>query len=588
MTLQLGMVRPGSTIVIPFHTFTSDDPTASVAIADFVLADIGIYKDLSTDERASTTGVVLLDTNGIDLDGAVGIGGFSIDLSSDATAGFYSAGSHYHVTVGPVTIDLATVNFVAATFSIGFSDAMINTTVASATSDTQFILTDGPAEADVLIGCPILIQALAGAAGVGIQIGYCSDYIVTTKEVFLEADPGGGTVTAADHIAIYLPSNVRAWRNELVPAPATTGVPDVNTTEFLDTPVVLSNGLPDTNVENWLGAIVTAAAAGVPNVNTTTFLNVAVAAATASGEINANVTEFAETAVVLSNGLPDVNVENWLGTIVTAALAGRPDVNTAAFLNTAVVLSNGLPDTNVENWLGTIVTAALAGRPDINVAALDNNTNAAAVLSDSLQDGVIGTADSGTTTSITDAARTEADDRFNGWELIITSGLSAGQSRLVTDFANTGGVITFAPAVTVNLDTETYVLKPRPGVDVQSWLGTESAMVAPNALVGGTMDSNISQWDSAAIATPTVAGVPEVDITHVEGATTLPELGVGVPSITPGIAEALMLLYMALRNKLVVQTSGTDALEIHNDADTLITKKLITDDGDDYTEAKMS
>ncbi len=205
MALNLGMVRPGSTILIPFHTFTSDDPSESVAIADFVLADIGIYKGTSMDERASTTGVVLLDTDGIDIDGVVGIGGFSIDLSSNATAGFYSAGSHYYVTVGPVTIDGATVNFVAATFSIGFPDAIINTTVASATSDTQFILTDGPAEADVLIGCPILIQAIAAAVGVGIQIGYCSDYIVTTKEVFLAVDPGGGTVTAGDHVAISMP-----------------------------------------------------------------------------------------------------------------------------------------------------------------------------------------------------------------------------------------------------------------------------------------------------------------------------------------------------------------------------------------------
>ena len=204
MTLNLGMVRPGSTILVPFHTFTSDDPTASVAIADFVLADIGIYKALSMDERASTTGVVLLETDGIDLDGAVGIGGFSIDLSSNATAGFYASGSHYYVTVGPVTIDGATVNFVAATFSIGFPDAVINTTVASATSDTQFILTDGPAEADVLIGCPILIQAVASAAGVGIQMGHISDYIVTTKEVFLSIDPGGGTVTAVDHVSIFM------------------------------------------------------------------------------------------------------------------------------------------------------------------------------------------------------------------------------------------------------------------------------------------------------------------------------------------------------------------------------------------------
>jgi len=181
MALNLGMVRPGSTILIPFHTFTSDDPSASVAIADFVLADIGIYKATSMTERVSTTGVVLLDTDGIDLDAAVGIGGFSIDLSSNATAGFYSAGSHYYVTVGPVTIDGATVNFVAATFSIGFHDAIINTTIASATSDTQFILTDGPAEADVLIGCPILIQAIASASGIGIQVGYCSGKLKRDK-----------------------------------------------------------------------------------------------------------------------------------------------------------------------------------------------------------------------------------------------------------------------------------------------------------------------------------------------------------------------------------------------------------------------
>ena len=48
-----------------------------------------------------------------------------------------------------------------------------------------------------------------------------------------------------------------------------------------------------------------------------------------------------------------------------------------------------------------------------------------------------------------------------------------------------------------------------------------------------------------------------------------------------------MPLYMALRNKLDVATSGTDALEIHSDDGTLIAKKLLTDSGGDYSEAKM-
>ena len=70
--------------------------------------------------------------------------------------------------------------------------------------------------------------------------------------------------------------------------------------------------------------------------------------------------------------------------------------------------------------------------------------------------------------------------------------------------------------------------------------------------------------------------------------TAISELGVGVPTATPTLRTGLMLLYMALRNKLDVQTSGTDALEIHNNAGTLITQKLLTDDGSDYSEAKMT
>jgi len=69
--------------------------------------------------------------------------------------------------------------------------------------------------------------------------------------------------------------------------------------------------------------------------------------------------------------------------------------------------------------------------------------------------------------------------------------------------------------------------------------------------------------------------------------TAISELGVGAPSATPGTRDALMLLYMALRNKTVVQTSGTDALEIYNDAGTKIASKALTDDGSDYTEAEM-
>jgi len=69
--------------------------------------------------------------------------------------------------------------------------------------------------------------------------------------------------------------------------------------------------------------------------------------------------------------------------------------------------------------------------------------------------------------------------------------------------------------------------------------------------------------------------------------TVISELGVAAPTATPTLRTGLMLLYMVLRNKLVVQTSGTDAIEVYNNAGTLIASKLITDDGSDYTEAEM-
>ena len=68
----------------------------------------------------------------------------------------------------------------------------------------------------------------------------------------------------------------------------------------------------------------------------------------------------------------------------------------------------------------------------------------------------------------------------------------------------------------------------------------------------------------------------------------IPELGVATPAITPSIRTSLMLLYMSLRNKVVVETSGgIDYLKIHNNAGSSITSKGLLDDSFDYTESGM-
>ena len=213
MAENLGMVRPGSTIQIPFNTFDSNDPSASVAIAAFVAGDIEVYKDGVATTRASVSGYTLLDTDGIDFDSHVGIGGISIDLSDNDTAGFWAAGSRYFVMIGPTTVDAGVVNFIAATFEIGYPDALLNTTIASLTSATQFILTDGPAEADVLIGCPVILHDVASK--VQFAFGVISDYIVTTKEVFLAATPVGFTPVATDNVSILIPTDIHSVKGTI-------------------------------------------------------------------------------------------------------------------------------------------------------------------------------------------------------------------------------------------------------------------------------------------------------------------------------------------------------------------------------------
>lgn len=199
--LNLGTVKPGSTIYIPFDTFAGATG-ASITMTGLAVGDILIYKNGSVTQRASTTGFTLLDTDGIDFDALTGIHGFSIDLSSNATADFYTAGADYFVVISTITIDSQVVSFVAARFRIGYPDAILDTTIATLASQTSFTLTAGPAEDDALNGCIVCIHDIASAVQLGFAI--IADYTGSTKTVTLLA---GVTFTAAagDNISIFTP-----------------------------------------------------------------------------------------------------------------------------------------------------------------------------------------------------------------------------------------------------------------------------------------------------------------------------------------------------------------------------------------------
>lgn len=205
--IDLGIKKPGSTIKIPFATYSSDDPSASVTITGLAVTDIEVYKDLGTTQRASDSGYALIDTDGIDIDGVTGIHAFTIDLSDNTTAGFWAAGSHYTVVVASITVDGATINFIPVTFEIGYPDAILNTTIATLSSQTSFTLAAGPADDDALNGCVLLAHDVA--SGVQICLGVISDYIGSSLTVTLAADPGIFTMAATDNIAIFPPVNTK-------------------------------------------------------------------------------------------------------------------------------------------------------------------------------------------------------------------------------------------------------------------------------------------------------------------------------------------------------------------------------------------
>ena len=158
----LGDFTTSNTVYVYFNTFDSNDPSASVTLTGLAVTDIEIYKDGSTTQRSSDAGYTLLDTDGIDFDTITGIHGFSIDLSDNTDAGFYAAGSEYVVVVSSVTVDAATVNFIAASFSIERSGGVLAlakgaTGFAAIDTVVDAVLVDTEAAAPVLTDTEALL-----------------------------------------------------------------------------------------------------------------------------------------------------------------------------------------------------------------------------------------------------------------------------------------------------------------------------------------------------------------------------------------------------------------------------------------------
>lgn len=113
-----------------------------------------------------------------------------------------------------------------------------------------------------------------------------------------------------------------------------------------------------------------------------------------------------------------------------------------------------------------------------------------------------GVTDSGSTTTMTDAARTEADvDYWKGSVIVFTSGGVAGQSRLITAFNPASDTITFAPATSQGVTAAVnYEIHPAGRTDLHFWLGIQA-----NALISGKVDASAQEIAAGAINAAAIA-----------------------------------------------------------------------------------
>jgi hypothetical protein len=405
--IDLGTVRPGTTIRIPYSTFAGSTG-ASVTQTGLATSDVQIYKDGGTTQRASTAGFTVTT----DFDTSTGLQLIAIDLADNTTAGFYAAGSEYLIAVADVTVDSQTVRFWLARFSIGYPDAVLNTTVATLASQTSFTLTAGSADNSAYIGCPVILHDVASA--VQMEIGFVSAYTGSTKTVTLAADPGIFTVAAGDNVSIMMPANVRAFGGTLVTAR------DIGASVLLSSgtgtgQVSLSSGLVTLAALTHTGAVIPTVTTltNLPAI-TTDWLTGSGVAASAVTKVQAGLAT--PTNITAATGVTVSTNNDKTGYSLTAGTGlGNQTANITGNLSGSVNSVTTAVTANVTQWLGTAcATPTVAGVPEVDVTyvlgsvATGNVDPFTAVLPGSYTPGqagyIIGTNLNATVSSRVDAA----------------------------------------------------------------------------------------------------------------------------------------------------------------------------------------
>jgi hypothetical protein len=392
--------------------------------------------------------------------------------------------------------------------------------------------------------------------------------------------------------------------------------------------------------------------AGVVKASLVQILGTAIAGTAA--QIAAAFTKFFDKATPTGtiNSLPD-------------AVAGATGGVFIAGTNAATTVTTALTTTFTGNLTGSVgsVTGAVGSVTGAVGSVASGGITAASIAADAIGASELaadalteirslasGTCDSGTTTTMVDAARTEADtDYWVGQLLVPTSGNITGQARLITGFNAATDTITFTPATTQAWSTQTYEIWPcmealRPTVPGRSLdvsatgeAGVDWANVGSPTTTLALTGTTISTAQVAASVTGNVSGNVTGSVGSVVGAVgsvtgavgsvtgavgsvtgnvsgnvtgsvgslaaqakadvktevvnaltvdTYTEPGQGAPGVNVSLKDKIGFLYKFLRNK-VTQTSTTLSV-FADDTVTVDQKAPVSDDGTTYTRSEIT
>jgi hypothetical protein len=211
---------------------------------------------------------------------------------------------------------------------------------------------------------------------------------------------------------------------------------------------------------------------------------------------------------------------------------------------------------------------------------------------------ITGTADSGTSTTMTDAARTDADDDYwKGSWILFTSGTISGQCRLITAFNAGTDTITFSPATTQDVSTNTYEIIPAGRVDAGLIAGQTitaaagvtfpTSVASPTNITAGTITTvtNLTNAPTVGDLTATMKASVNTEVLDVLNVDTFAEPGQEAPAATNTLVKKIGYIYKFLRNK-ITQTSSQ--LSVYaDDGSTVDQKAAVTDDGTTTTRAEI-